>query len=528
MQKFFFCHKLKNKIYPISRRNFCNEKIRTNNVDEKMGTVLRPFPNLSNLSSILVYGLSPVRLGEEVNIFQEPSGSSPLVPVSKGIALEIKSEGVLVGLMNKKEIGYGFAVKSTGYPLMIPVGENLLGRIVDPLGVPLDEKGEITPSPLEPIARFSIPKVLDLDPLRNSLLTNYIILDSFIGLEKGTTILSTGKTGLGKTSLAIDTIIAQTKLNKNLSRRNQLNCIYVCIGRSYAEAKLIAKFLNNYGAMKYTTIILADNNSTSCLQYLAAFSGCAMGDYWRTKEKSNSLVIYDDISAHFQAYLKTFGPESKVSINSIYSQLFEMSGQLLDSKGGSSLTSWPIFDCDFRSPWKWLFDMADENLMFNEENFNKKLFPPVQIQPIKFDVSQLMKKDKERFLVLLAKALAYIAFRTMEKATDELSIEKIGAKIFPKEEELVNQYNDISKKNLIFGGLLYQKRLDPLSIIEQCLILYTAINSYADDLPVQKITKFKTNLLSAFQSLRKKFKLEEGDNKSEQIIKDFSQFLKKL
>ncbi|HKO02263.1 MAG TPA: F0F1 ATP synthase subunit alpha [Thermoanaerobaculia bacterium] len=280
-----------------------------------------------------VYGLDRVMAGELVEF---PHGIA-------GLALNLEEDNVGCVLLGEaSQIREGDQVKRTGRIMSVPVGPGMIGRVVNPLGVPIDGKGPITAAEYYPIERLA-PGVIDRMPVKMPLQTGLKAIDAMIPIGRGQRELIIGDRQTGKTAVAVDAIINQ--------KGKDVVCVYVAIGQKKSTVAQIVKTLEEYGAMDYTIVVNASASDAAPLQYLAPYGGCAMGEYFLYNGK-HALVIYDDLSKHAQSYreisLLLRRPPGREAypgdVFYLHSRLLERAAKLSDAKGGGSLTALPIIE----------------------------------------------------------------------------------------------------------------------------------------------------------------------------------------
>ncbi|MEA2568516.1 MAG: F-type H+/Na+-transporting ATPase subunit alpha [Acidobacteriota bacterium] len=280
-----------------------------------------------------VYGLDRVMAGELVEF---PHGIA-------GLALNLEEDNVGCVLLGEASmIREGDQVKRTGRIMSVPVGDGMIGRVVNPLGVPIDGKGPITAAEYYPIERLA-PGVIDRMPVKMPLQTGLKAIDAMIPIGRGQRELIIGDRQTGKTAVAVDAIINQ--------KGKDVICVYVAIGQKKSTVAQIVKTLEEYGAMDYTIVVNASASDAAPLQYLAPYGGCAMGEYFLYNGK-HALVIYDDLSKHAQSYreisLLLRRPPGREAypgdVFYLHSRLLERAAKLSDAQGGGSLTALPIIE----------------------------------------------------------------------------------------------------------------------------------------------------------------------------------------
>src|SRR5208283_1603369 len=280
-----------------------------------------------------IHGLEKVMAGELIEFPHDVAG----------IAMNLEEDQVGAVLLGDfAEIKEGDEVKRTGRIMSVPVGEAMIGRVVDALGRPIDNKGQIQTTEFNPIERLA-PGVVDRRPVKEPLQTGIKAIDAMIPIGRGQRELIIGDRQTGKTAIALDTIINQ--------KGGDLICIYVAIGQKRSTVAQVVKTLEEHGAMEYTIVVSASASDPAPMQYLAPFSGCAMGEYFRDS-KRHALCVYDDLSKHAAAYreisLLLRRPPGREAypgdVFYLHSRLLERAAKLSDKNGGGSLTALPIIE----------------------------------------------------------------------------------------------------------------------------------------------------------------------------------------
>src|SRR5438874_7913236 len=280
-----------------------------------------------------VYGLDKVMAGELLSF---PHGVA-------GIAMNLEEDQVGVVLLGEyTAIKEGDEVKRTGRIMSVPVGDAMIGRVVDALGQPIDDKGPISTSEFIAMERLA-PGVIERQPVREPMATGVQAIDSMIPIGRGQRELIIGDRQTGKTAIAIDTIIN--------NKGNDLICIYCAIGQKRSSIAQVVKILSDYGAMDYTIVVAASASEPAPMQYIAPYAACAMGEYFRDT-KRHALVIYDDLSKHAASYreisLLLRRPPGREAypgdVFYLHSRLLERASKLNDEKGGGSLTALPFIE----------------------------------------------------------------------------------------------------------------------------------------------------------------------------------------
>ena len=301
---------------------------------EHVGTVLQVGDGIAR-----VYGLPDCQMGE---MLEFPEGVT-------GIALNLEEDSIGAVLMgDETKIKEGDSVRETGRIMEIPVGEGLLGRVVNALGQPLDNKGPIAAKEFRKLETIA-PGVVDRQPVTEPLQTGIKAIDAMIPIGRGQRELVIGDRGTGKSAVCIDTILNQKSTHE--PGGSPVYCIYVACGQKQATVARVVQTLMEHGAMEYTTVVVASASDANAMQYLAPFAGAAIGEYFRDNGK-HALVIYDDLSKHAQAYralsLLLRRPPGREAypgdVFYLHSRLLERAAKLSDANGGGSLTALPIIE----------------------------------------------------------------------------------------------------------------------------------------------------------------------------------------
>ncbi|HBV33460.1 TPA: F0F1 ATP synthase subunit alpha [Patescibacteria group bacterium] len=428
---------------------------------EKIGTVIEVGDGIAKVS-----GLSEVKAGEMVdfgkNVF--------------GVALNLEES--MVGIMilgDYLEIKEGDTVKSTGRILSVPVGKGIVGRVVNPLGEPVDGKGAIKEEDFYPIEKIA-PRVLTRQPVNTPLQTGIKPIDSMIPIGRGQRELIIGDRQTGKTALAIDTIINQHDQN--------VICVYVAIGQKESKvAKLVAK-LQDAGAMGYTTVVLAGASDPAALSFLAPFAGCAMGEYFMDKGK-DVLVIYDDLSKHAVAYrqisLLLRRPPSREAypgdIFYLHSRLLERAAKMNKENGGGSLTALPIIETQAGDISAYIptnvISITDGQIYLESDLFYQGIRPAVNVG---LSVSRVGSAAQ---------------VKAMKKVAGKLRLDVAQYRELAAFAQFGSDLDDATKQQLERGKrvieILKQGQYEPLPVGQQIAILYAVVNGHLDDVEVVKI-----------------------------------------
>ena len=417
-----------------------------------------------------VYGLHKCMSGE---LLEFPGGV-------RGMALNLEEDNVgAVILGSDREIGEGDIVKPTGTVVEVPVGEAMIGRVVDALGSPIDGKGAINTTETRPV-EYPAPGVLQRQPVKEPLQTGIKAIDSMIPIGKGQRELIIGDRQTGKTAIAIDTILNQ--------KGKDVICIYVAIGQKQSTVAQLVHTLEQKDAMKYTIVVSATASAVAPMQYIAPYAGCAMGEYFMYQGK-HVLIIYDDLSKHAVAYramsLLLRRPPGREAFPGdvfyLHSRLLERAAKLSDELGGGSITALPIIETQAGDISAYIptnvISITDGQIFLETELFFAGQRPAINAG---ISVSRVggnaqikaMKKVSSKIKLLLAQ------YRELQ------SFSQFGSDIDAE-----------TKKRLDHGAVLMeilkQGQYGPLDVADQVMIIYAAINEMLDDIPVSDIRAFE-------------------------------------
>lgn len=408
-----------------------------------------------------------------------------------GLALNLEEyETGIAVLGDYSFVKEGDVVKRTKKILSIPVGESLLGRVIDPLGRPLDGKGEIKTQTFSPIERQA-PSVIDREPVDTPLHTGILAIDALIPIGRGQRELILGDRGIGKTALAIDAIINQ----KN--EKNRPVCIYVACGQKKAKIKRLIKTLEKNGAMDYTVVVCAFSDDPASFLYLAPYAGAAIGEYFRDKG-GDALAIYDDLTKQSWAWREISlilrrppGREAYPGdIFYLHSRLLERAAKLSKEKGGGSLTALPIIETQAGDISAYIptnvISITDGQIFLNSPLFFKGQKPGIDIGK---SVSRVGSKAQLKAMKKIAGTLKLdlAQFQELERFSEFT-------------EELDPQTKQIIEKGKRLMEILKQDDLEPLPVEKEVVVIFAATKGFLDDLEIAKIGKFKKDLIKEIEA----------------------------
>lgn len=420
-----------------------------------------------------VYGLDNAMAGELLefphNVF--------------GIALNLEEDQVGAVLLGEAyAIREGDEVRRTGRIMSVPVGRNLIGRVVNALGQPIDGKGPIEPDDYFAMERLA-PGVVERQPVEEPMMTGLKAIDSMIPIGRGQRELIIGDRQTGKTAIALDTIINQ--------KGGDLICIYVAIGQKRSTVAQVVKTLEDQGAMEYSIVVAATASDPAPMQYLAPYAGCAIGEYFRDN-KQHALCIYDDLSKHAAAYreisLLLRRPPGREAypgdVFYLHSRLLERAAKLSDAKGGGSLTALPFIETQAGDVSAYIptnvISITDGQIYLESDLFNSNIRPAVNVG---LSVSRVGGKAQIKAMRQVAGTLRLDLAQYRNLAAFAL---------FSSDLDKTSQQQLSRGQRLM--EVLKQPQFSPLSAEKQVLIIFAGTNGYLDDLPMDVIRKFETEL----------------------------------
>ena len=422
-----------------------------------------------------VSGLSGVMSGEMVQF------SNGVL----GLALNLEENGVgVVVLGDYLQIQEGDEVKTTGDLLQTPVGEGLLGRVVDPLGKPLDGKGSVRASDYYPV-ESAAPGIADRQPVREALQTGIKAIDAMTPIGRGQRELIIGDRKTGKTQIGVDTIINQ--------KGKGVYCFYVAIGQKDSSVAQVVDALEKHGAMEYTTVVVAGASSPASLQYVAPYAGTAMAEYFMRNGK-HALIVYDDLSKQAAAYrelslLLRRAPGREAYPGDVFychSRLLERSAKLSDELGGGSLTSLPIIETQEGEVSAYIptnvISITDGQIYLQPEYFFKGQRPAMNVG---ISVSRVGGSAQIPIMKQVAGGmrLDLAAFRELE------AFAQFGSDLDAATQRRLTRGYCINK-------LLIQGVCKPLDVIDQVLVIYAGTRGFVDNIPLDSITKWEDEFLA--------------------------------
>jgi len=499
------------------------------------GTELRP--QLVNVGTVLSVGDGVARIegldqamASELLEFPVKAGRSDPV---YGIALNLERESVsAIVLGDYLSIEEGDQVNSTGRIISVPVGQELLGRVVNALGQAIDDGGPINTTAYRPIERIA-PGVIVRQPVDTPVQTGIIAIDAMIPIGRGQRELIIGDRQTGKTAVAIDTIINQ--------KGKGLACIYVAIGQKRAQVAQIVGILEKYGAMEYTTVVAATASESAALQYIAPYAGCAIGEEIMENGVQiggatvrDALIVYDDLSKHATAYRQVSlllrrppGREAYPGdVFYLHSRLLERAARLSDELGGGSLTALPLIETQANDVSAYIptnvISITDGQIFLEGDLFNAGIRPALNTG------------------VSVSRVGGAAQTRAMRSVADRLKLDMAQFRDLAAFAQFASDLDPTTKAQLDRGSrlqeVLKQPQYQPAPLEDQVALLYAATNGFLDDVPVSQVGHWKQDFIQFLHTahsdlsrqifdtrLDRKFPSDEIRSGLEAAIKEFKQ-----
>ncbi len=434
-----------------------------------------------------VYGLDNVEAGEMVEF---PGGV-------RGMALNLEQDNVGVVIFGSdRNIKEGDTVKRTGTIVDVPVGKGLLGRVVDPLGNPIDGKGPLVSSERRRVD-VKAPGIIPRKSVHEPMQTGLKAIDALIPIGRGQRELIIGDRQTGKTAIAIDAILNQKPLNQGNDENQKLYCIYVAIGQKRSTVAQIAKTLEENGALEYTIIVAATASDPAPLQFLAPFAGCTMGEYFRDNGM-HGLVVYDDLSKQAVAYrqmsLLLRRPPGREAypgdVFYLHSRLLERAAKLNDENGNGSLTALPIIETQANDVSAYIptnvISITDGQIFLETDLFYQGIRPAVNVG---LSVSRVGSSAQIKAMKQVAGKIKGELAQYREMA----AFAQFGSDLDAATQRLLNRGARLTE-------LLKQGQFSPLKIEEQVVVIYAGVNGYLDKLPVSAVGRFEQEFLRNVRS----------------------------
>ena len=465
-----------------------------------------------------VYGLDNVQAGEMVE-FDDGS---------KGMALNLESDNVGVVIFgDDRKIKEGATVKRSRSIVDVPVGKELLGRVVDGLGNPIDGKSSFSSKVERKRVEVKAPGIIPRQSVNEPMQTGLKSIDTLVPIGRGQRELIIGDRQTGKTAVAIDAIINQKEINESNDEKKKLYCIYVAIGQKRSTVAQITKTLEDAGAMKYTTVVAATASDAAPLQFLAPYTGCTIGEYFRDNGM-HALIIYDDLSKQAVAYrqmsLLLRRPPGREAypgdVFYLHSRLLERSAKLNDKNGGGSLTALPIIETQAGDVSAYIptnvISITDGQIFLETELFNQGIRPAINVG---LSVSRVGSAAQTKAMKKVAGSIKLELAQYREMA----AFAQFGSDLDASTQKLLNRGSKLTE-------LLKQDQYSPLTVGEQVVTVYTGVKGHLDDIELNKIKKFEIEILAKIknekpeilENIQNSGKLDEENEKSLiQIIEEY-------
>jgi F-type H+-transporting ATPase subunit alpha len=434
-----------------------------------------------------VYGLDNVQAGELVEF---ENGVRGMV-----LNLEIDNVGIVL-FGNDREIKEGQTVKRTGSIVDVPVGKGLLGRVVDALGNPIDGKGPIK---AEKRARVDVkaPGIIPRKSVHEPMATGLKAIDSLIPIGRGQRELIIGDRQTGKTAIALDTILNQKPLNAQPDEKIKLYCVYVAVGQKRSTVAQFVKVLEEQGALDYSIVIAATASDPAPMQYLAPFSGCTMGEYFRDNGM-HAVIIYDDLSKQAVAYrqmsLLLRRPPGREAypgdVFYLHSRLLERAAKMNDEYKAGSLTALPVIETQANDVSAYIptnvISITDGQIFLETDLFYQGIRPAVNVG---LSVSRVGSSAQTKAMKKVAGRIKGELAQYREMA----AFAQFGSDLDATTQRLLNRGARLTE-------LLKQPQFSPMKMEEQVCVIYAGVNGYLDPLSVDRVRPFESGLLTLLRS----------------------------
>ena len=434
-----------------------------------------------------IYGLDNVQAGEMVEF---PGGI-------QGMALNLETDNVGVVIFGSdRDIKEGDTVKRTGAIVETPVGKGLLGRVVDALGNPIDGKG-----PIEATERRRVdvkaPGIIPRRSVHEPMQTGLKAIDALIPIGRGQRELIIGDRQTGKTAVALDTILNQKSVNDTGDETRKLYCVYVAIGQKRSTVAQFVKVLEDNGAMEYSIVVAATASDPAPMQFLAPFSGCAMGEYFRDNGM-HAMIVYDDLSKQAVAYrqmsLLLRRPPGREAypgdVFYLHSRLLERAAKMNTENGAGSLTALPIIETQANDVSAYIptnvISITDGQIFLETDLFFQGIRPAVNVG---LSVSRVGSSAQVKAMKQVAGTIKGELAQYREMA----AFAQFGSDLDATTQRLLNRGARLTE-------LLKQPQFSPMKMEEQVAVIFAGVNGYLDELPVDKVGSFEEGILSVLRA----------------------------
>lgn len=461
-----------------------------------------------------IYGLDKVQAGELVEF---ESGV-------KGMALNLEEDNVGVVIFGSdQQIKEGDMVKRTDQIVSVPVGKEMLGRVVDALGEPIDGLGAIK---AKEYSRSDVkaPGIIPRRSVHEPMQTGLKIVDSLIPIGRGQRELIIGDRQTGKTAIILDTIINQKKINDAAkSEKDKLYCVYVAVGQKRSTVAQVVKTLKDYGAMDYTIVVAATASDTAPMQYIAPYSGCAMGEYFRD-HGMHAVIFYDDLSKQATAYrqmsLLLRRPPGREAypgdVFYLHSRLLERAAKMNDAEGAGSLTALPVIETQAGDVSAYIptnvISITDGQIFLETSLFYQGIRPAVNVG------------------ISVSRVGSAAQIKAMKQVAGTMKLDLAQYREMASFAQFASDLDASTKKLLARGAhlteMLKQPQYQPLSVAEEVVAIFAGVHGFLDDLPLDKVASFEEKALQEVRANHPEFLEEISEQKviSENLDKKLQEF----
>lgn len=476
----------------------------------EVGTVLQVGDGVAR-----VYGLTKVMASELVAFPNDVFG----------MVLNLEEDNVGIMLFgDERLVKEGDTVRRTGKIASVPVGKELLGRVVNPLGIPIDAKGDVHTTKSLPIERKA-PGVIFRQPVKEPLQTGLKVIDALIPIGRGQRELIIGDRQTGKTAIALDAIINQKYTHSEDAKKKGIQpvyCIYVAVGQKGSTVANVVSYLEQFGAMEYTTVVAANASDPAPLQYIAPFCGCSIGEYFRDNGM-HSLVVYDDLSKQAAAYRQVSlllrrppGREAYPGdIFYLHSRLLERAAKYSDEMKGGSLTALPVIETQAGDVAAYIptnvISITDGQIYLEPNLFNSGIRPALNVG------------------ISVSRVGGNAQIKAMKKVAGPLKLDLAQYRELEAFAKFGSDLDKATQQQLRRGArlteILKQKQFVPMPVEKQVALIWTATNGYLDDLPIEVLNEFEKEL---FPEIENNFpELFEDISVKRELTEEISDTLKK-
>ena len=461
-----------------------------------------------------VYGLMSAMSGEMLEFIVSETGESVT-----GLALNLEEDNVgAVILGDYLHLKEGDEVRCTGRVLEVPVGDALVGRVVDPLGNPVDGLGPIKTDSFRKV-EYMAPGIVARQPVKEPLQTGLKAVDSMIPIGRGQRELIIGDRGTGKTAIALDTIINQ--------KGEGVICVYVAIGQKKSTVAAVVEHFKETGAMEYSIVVVAGAADPAPLQYIAPYAGCAMAEYFMYEKHGHTLCIYDDLSKHAQAYrqlsLVLRRPPGREAypgdVFYLHSRLLERAAKLSDAHGGGSLTALPVIETQAGDVSAYIptnvISITDGQIYLESDLFYANLRPAINPG------------------ISVSRVGGHAQIKAMKKVAGRLRLEYAQYRELEAFAQFGSDLDAATQQQLARGQriveVLKQPQYQPMPVENQIAIIYAVTNGYLDDVEVRDVRQWETDFLE-FMSVKHAGTLKELCTKTldDDLVADLERAIKEF